>query len=60
MRFETSGQGSKNRIFTPFGDLYIDVENLFDQVMGNMPSAKGSSGEPVCYTHLTLPTIYSV
>ena len=45
MRFETSGQGSKNRIFTPFGDLYIDVENLFDQVMGNMPSAKGSSGE---------------
>ena len=45
MRFETSGQGSKNRIFTPFGDLYIDVENLFDQVMGNMPSGKDSSGE---------------
>lgn len=45
MRFETSGQGSKNRIFTPFGDLYIDVENLFDQVMGNMPSAKGANGE---------------
>ena len=43
MRFETSGQGSKNRIFTPFGDLYIDVENLFDQVMGNMPSA-GKTG----------------
>ena len=39
MRFETSGQGSKNRIFTPFGDLYIDVENLFDQVMGNNPFA---------------------
>ena len=45
MRFETSGQGSKNRIFTPFGDFYIDVENLFDQVMGNMPSAKDSNGE---------------
>ena len=52
MRFETSGQGSKNRIFTPFGDLYIDVENLFDQVMGNMPSAgnaeskQGGAGKP--------------
>jgi len=45
MRFETSGQGSKNRIFTPFGDLYIDVENLFDQVMGNNPFAQNSSGE---------------
>ena len=52
MRFETSGQGSKNRIFTPFGDFYIDVENLFDQVMGNMPSAgnaeskQGGAGKP--------------
>lgn len=44
MRFETSGQGSKNRIFTPFGDFYIDVENLFDQVMGNKPTA-GSAEE---------------
>lgn len=42
MRFETSGQGSKNRIFTPFGDFYIDVENLFDQVLENTPFAKGS------------------
>ena len=45
MRFETSGQGSKNRIFTPFGDFYIDVENLFDQVLGNKPSAGPSSCE---------------
>ncbi len=45
MRFETSGQGSKNRIFTPFGDFYIDVENLFDQVLGNKSAAGPSSGE---------------
>jgi len=45
MRFETSGQGSKNRIFTPFGDFYIDVENLFDQVLGNNPFTQDSSGE---------------
>ena len=45
MRFETSGQGSKNRIFTPFGDFYIDVENLFDQVMGNNPFTGDSTGE---------------
>lgn len=30
MRLDT-----KNRVFTPFGDFYIDVENLFDQVLGN-------------------------
>ncbi len=53
MRFETSGQGSKNRIFTPFGDFYIDVENLFDQVLGNNPFAEktdeeqGSAGNSV-------------
>lgn len=45
MRFETSGQGSKNRIFTPFGDFYIDVENLFDQVMGNTPFAGSADGK---------------
>ena len=45
MRFETSGQGSKNRIFTPFGDLYIDVENLFDQVMGNKQAAESTSSK---------------
>ncbi len=42
MRFETSNQGSKNRIFTPFGDFYIDVENLFEQVLGNKPASKHS------------------
>ncbi len=45
MRFETSGQGSKNRIFTPFGDFYIDVENLFDQVMGNKPSTENTESK---------------
>ncbi|MEL7498013.1 MAG: Hsp20/alpha crystallin family protein [Planctomycetota bacterium] len=30
----------KNRVTTPFGDLQIDVDNLFDQVFGNRP--KGS------------------
>ena len=45
MRFETAGNGSKNRIFTPFGDFYIDVENLFDQVMGNKPSTKQGDNE---------------
>ncbi len=45
MRFETSGHGSKNRIFTPFGDFYIDVENLFDQVMGNKSSCGNSDAE---------------
>ncbi len=47
MRFETSGQGSKNRIFTPFGDFYIDVENLFDQVLGNNPFAEKTDDEQV-------------
>jgi HSP20 family protein len=45
MRFETSGQGSKNRIFTPFGDFYIDVENLFDQVMGNNQTSGNRQSE---------------
>lgn len=39
MHFQTAGNGSKNRIFTPFGDFYIDVENLFDHVLGNKPTA---------------------
>lgn len=34
---------SKNRVTTPFGDVHIDVDNLFDQVFGNRSSEHRSS-----------------
>ena len=59
MRFETAGNGSKNRIFTPFGDFYIDVENLFDQVMGNKPSTKqGDNEQPDAANPARRPATY--
>ena len=60
MRFETAGNGSKNRIFTPFGDFYIDVENLVDQVMGsNNPFTKqGDEKQPDAAKPARRPATY--
>ena len=39
-----------------------DIENIIDAILGEIVDAlaQGERVEPVSYTHLTLPTIYSV
>ena len=42
------------------GDLPEEVRDLEDELAGYETRLKKHEGETVSYTHLTLPTIYSV
>ena len=41
-------------------DILIKIDNLKKTFQGGLEALKGVNLETVSYTHLTLPTIYSV
>ena len=55
----------QNQLEEFFGDILIPMENVVEMVKGEKRASKrkffpGYILVPVSYTHLTLPTIYSV